>query len=246
MPRRYAPDGRPLINGKLPEDLTENEMRQFLADTKNQLNRKDFNDMATKATNTKTATQTAPADMDTRAEQDAEAYLLFDAPIAELAESLKVDIDEAVRLRVEAALGAAPIKLEATVRPIEPRGKMIGFASINFGGAITLHDFRIFNGEKGLFVTPPSVKDSTTRSGYRDTARLMGDDIKNQLNVVVRDAYVAEVEKLQARAAAVLNTPDKPRIKDQLDKAGQEAARANAARPIDTTERTPPPAHDDR
>jgi len=42
MPRRYAPDGRPLINGKLPEDLTENEMRQFLADTKNQLNRKDF------------------------------------------------------------------------------------------------------------------------------------------------------------------------------------------------------------
>ena len=89
---------------------------------------------------------------------------------------MKVDIDEAVRLRVEAALGAAPIKLEATVRPIEPRGKMIGFASINFGGAITLHDFRIFNGEKGLFVTPPSVKDSTTRSGYRDTARLMGDD----------------------------------------------------------------------
>ena len=243
MPRRYAPDGRPLINGKLPEDLTENEMRQFLADTKNQLNRKDFNDMAT---NKKTATQTAPADVDTRAEQDAEAYLLFDAPIAELAESLKVDIDEAVRLRVEAALGAAPIKLEATVRPIEPRGKMIGFASINFGGAITLHDFRIFNGEKGLFVTPPSVKDSTTRSGYRDTARLMGDDIKNQLNVVVRDAYVAEVEKLQARAAAVLNTPDKPRIKDQLEKAGQEAARDNAARPIDTTERTPPPAHDDR
>jgi len=246
MPRRYAPDGRPLIYGKLPEDLTENEMRQFLADTKNQLNRKDFLTMATKATNTKTATQTAPADMDTRAEQDAEAYLLFDAPIAELAESLKVDIDEAVRLRVEAALGAAPIKLEATVRPIEPRGKMIGFASINFGGAITLHDFRIFNGEKGLFVTPPSVKDSTTRSGYRDTARLMGDDIKNQLNVVVRDAYVAEVEKLQARAAAVLNTPDKPRIKDQLEKAGQEAARDNAARPIDTTERTPPPAHDDR
>ena len=217
MPRRYAPDGRPLIYGKLPEDLTENEMRQFLTDTKNQLNRKDFLTMATnKATNTKTATQTAPADMDTRAGQET------------------------------AVMEAAPIKLEVTVRPIEPRGKLIGFASVNFGGAITVHDFRVFNGENGLFVGVPSVKDSTSRSGYRDTARLMGDDIKNQLNVVVRDAYVAEVEKLQARAAAVLNTPDKPRIKDQLEKAGQEAARDNAARPIDTTERTPPPAHDDR
>ena len=147
------------------------------------------------ATNTKTAVQDAPADMDTRAGQDADA-----------------------------------MKLEVTVRPIEPRGKLIGFASVNFGGAITVHDFRVFNGENGLFVGVPSVKDSTSRSGYRDTARLIGDDIKNQLNMAARDAYVAEVEKLQARAAAVI-APEKPSIREQLDKAAQEAAKDNAARP---------------
>jgi len=67
---------------------------------------------------TDTRTATTPADTDTRAGQDA------------------------------AAVEAAPIKLEVTVRPIEPRGKLIGFASVNFGGAITVHDFQIFNGER--------------------------------------------------------------------------------------------------
>ena len=163
------------------------------------------------ATDTRTAT--APADMDTRAGQDA------------------------------AAVEAAPIKLEVTVRPIEPRGKLIGFASVNFGGAITVHDFRVFNGENGLFVGVPSVKDASSRSGYRDTARLIGDDIKNQLNMAARDTYIAEVQKLQARAAAVI-APEKPRIREQLDKAGQEAAKDNAARPA--PEKAGKAARDDR
>lgn len=124
------------------------------------------------------------------------------------------------------------ISLEVTVRPIEPRGKLIGFATVNFGGMVTVPDFKVFNGEKGLFVANPSSRDESTRSGYRDTARVMGDDMKNRLNVAVRDAYVAEVEKLQARAAAVQLAPEKPRIKDQLEKAGQEAAKGNAARSV--------------
>jgi DNA-binding cell septation regulator SpoVG len=122
---------------------------------------------------------------------------------------------------------AAPMQIDVAVRPIEPKGKLIGFATVTFGEAIAIPDFRIFNGENGLFVGNPSKQDSTSRTGYRDTARLIGDDIKEQLNVAVRDAYISEVEKLQARAAAVA-VPEKPRIRDQLEKAGREAARHNA------------------
>jgi len=50
------------------------------------------------------------------------------------------------------------------------------------------------------------------------------------------------VEKLQARAAAV-SAPEKPRIREQLDKAAQEAAKDNAARPAQTKEKA---ARDDR
>ncbi len=128
---------------------------------------------------------------------------------------------------------AQPAAIEVTVRPIEPRGKLIGFATVTLnleGGKITIPDFKVFNGEKGLFVGNPSMKDPSAQSGYRDTARLLGSGIKDTLNVLARDAYVAEVEALRARAAAVL-TAQPPRIKEQLDKAGQEADKANAARP---------------
>ncbi|WP_419006919.1 hypothetical protein [Evtepia gabavorous] len=46
--------------------------------------------------------------------------LLFDAPIAELAESQGISIDEAVALRVEKSIEAAPVPVEVSVRPIEP------------------------------------------------------------------------------------------------------------------------------
>jgi len=135
-----------------------------------------------------------------------------------------------------------PNIIDVTVRPIEPRGKLIGFASVTFatpGGAVTVPDFKIFNGEKGLFVSNPSRPDASSRSGYRDTARVSGDDLKNKVNVTVRDAYIAEVEKLQSRAAQVVEA-FKPRINDQLGKAGQEAARDNAARAGQQMERSVP------
>jgi DNA-binding cell septation regulator SpoVG len=135
------------------------------------------------------------------------------------------------------------------VRPIEPRGKLIGFASVTIGtagGSITIPDFRVFNGDTGLFVSNPSTKDESSGK-FRDTARVSGNDLKNLINVTVRDAYVVKVQEMQTRAAAAQGVELKPaRIKDQLEKAGAEAAQHNAALPVDRTERTPPPAHDNR
>ncbi len=122
--------------------------------------------------------------------------------------------------------------IDVTVRPIAPRGKLIGFATVTFGipgGQVSIPDFRVFNGENGLFVSNPSRPDDSSRSGYRDVARVTGDELKNSLNVAARDAYVAEVEKLQSRAASVA-IAEKPRMKDQLEKAGREAAQHNAER----------------
>jgi DNA-binding cell septation regulator SpoVG len=139
---------------------------------------------------------------------------------------------------------AEPVGISVTVRPIEPRGKLIGFATVTIdsaelGGKITIPDFKVFNGEKGLFVGNPSTKDPTAQSGYRDTARVTGGDIKDKINVLARDAYVAEVQALQARAAAVITAPP-ARINDQLDKAGQAAARDNAARQAAALQRAAP------
>ena len=146
--------------------------------------------------------------------------LIFDAPIAELAESQGISIDEAVKLRVEKTLEAAPLPMEVSVRPIEPQGKMVGFASVNFGGVV-VDDFKVFNGDKGLFVGMPSKPDPSTRTGFRPTVRIPNQELRDQLNAAAAVGYNLAVEKLIARAEAVRPVP----IKEQMAKATKEAAK---------------------
>ena len=76
---------------------------------------------------------------------------LFDALIAELAEVKGVSIDEAVKMRTDAVLQEAVVPITVSVRPIEPQGKLIGFASVNFGGVV-IDDFKVVDGKNGIFL----------------------------------------------------------------------------------------------
>ena len=164
--------------------------------------------------------------------------LIFDAPIAELAESQGISIDEAVALRVTKNLEVAQMPVEVSVRPIEPQGKLIGFASLNYGG-LAVDDFKVVNGKNGGFLGAPSKPDSTTRTGYRSTARVTDRGLQERLDAAAAQGYAVAVEKLIARAEAVRPTP----IKEQMASAAKEAAKQNAARPAQARDKE---ARDDR
>ena len=151
--------------------------------------------------------------------------LLFEAPIAELAENQGISIDEAVRLRVEQAVAEATTP-QVTVRPIEPQGKLIGFASVNIGGVV-VDDFKVVDGKNGVFLGAPSKPDPTSRTGYRTTARVTNRDLQAQLDRAAAQGYNQAVEKLLARAEAVRPAS----IRDQMAQAAKEAGKENAARP---------------
>lgn len=150
---------------------------------------------------------------------------LFDAPIAELAEVKGVTVDEAVKLRTDAILQEAAVPIEVTVRPIEPQGKLIGFASVNYGGVV-IDDFKVVDGKNGIFLGAPSKPDPTSRAGYRSTVRINDRATQERLNTAGAQAYHSAVEKLIARAEAVRPTP----IKEQMAQAAREAGKENAAR----------------
>lgn len=152
--------------------------------------------------------------------------LLFEAPIAELAESQGISIDEAVKLRVEKSIEAAPLPIEVMVRPIEPMGSLRGYASVNIGG-IVVDDFKVVDGKNGMFLSPPSKESNRTRSGYRATTRVTSRALQERLDALTVDAYNAAVEQLVARAEALRPAP----IREQMARAGQEADKANASRP---------------
>lgn len=123
---------------------------------------------------------------------------LFDAPIAELAEVKGVTVDEAVKLRTDAILQEAAVPIEVTVRPIEPQGKLIGFASVNYGGVV-IDDFKVVDGKNGIFLGAPSKPDPTSRTGYRSTVRINDRATQERLNAAGAQAYHSAVEKLIAR-----------------------------------------------
>ena len=164
--------------------------------------------------------------------------LLFDAPIAELAKSQGISIDEAVALRVEKSIEAAPLPIEVTVRPIEPQGSLKGFATVNIGGVV-IDDFKVVDGKNGMFLSPPSKEAPGTRSGYRSTARVLDRGLQERLDALTREAYGQAVEKLIARVEALRPTP----IREQMAQAAKEAGKHNAARPAPTKEME---ARDDR
>lgn len=125
--------------------------------------------------------------------------------------------------------GQAPaMKLDVSVRLIEPKGNLMGFANVTINDSLRIDDFKVLQGEKGLFVGMPSkaqVKDGKTN--YYETVRPVTKEFRAELTEAVTTAYHAEAEKLQARAAAV----SKPSIMEQLAEGAKEAAKENAARP---------------
>lgn len=125
---------------------------------------------------------------------------------------------------------AVPVPdIEVNVRPIEPQGKMIAMADVKIGG-LTVEGFKVFNGDNGLFVGAPSVKDPSTRSGYRRTARI-SEDLQPIIDSKALEGYNAAVEKLVARAAAAQAMTVKPSIREGLREGAEQSARDNAERP---------------
>jgi len=128
---------------------------------------------------------------------------------------------------------APPVTMDVTVRPIAPKGNLLGFASVTFNNAVTVTDFKVLRGEEGIYIGMPSKADPTSRTGYTNTARIADGAIRQQLTEAVVEQYHAEVENLKARVAAIMapeNSKEaKPaRIADQVKAAAKEAEKHNA------------------
>jgi DNA-binding cell septation regulator SpoVG len=160
-------------------------------------------------------------------------HYLKSAPIMDFAKYSGISLDEAVQRRVDAAVENAPLKMEISVRPIEPQGNLYGFASVNLGG-VKVDDFKIVQNSKGeLFVGMPSKPDKNSETGYRNTV-FVNKDIREPFNAMIIHEYTKTVEQAQARAANSIPAPQEPpppRIVEQVKKAQKEADKHNAALP---------------
>ena len=125
------------------------------------------------------------------------------------------------------APAAPPMKLDVSVRAIEPKGNLMGFANVKFNDCFMVEDFKIPQTDKGLFVGMPSKPDKSSRAGYRDTAKPITADFRKQFHGAILEAYSAEISRLQTVAQA----QERPSINEQLETGAKQAAQEKAARP---------------
>lgn len=81
------------------------------------------------------------------------------------------------------------------IRRISKEGKMKAVVSITFDNAFVVHDIKIIEGEKGLFIAMPSRK--AADGEYRDIAHPINSETRDTVQSMVLRRYeelMAEVE----------------------------------------------------
>ena len=175
MPRRYkqGADGQPhpAFYGKLPEEFSKADTMRFMVETDLKLS--------------------GCVSADTLAALRAEGYDYKDGNLVPAGK------EETMQEKVANTTPAAPLKLDVSVRVIEPVKNLMGFASVKFNDCFVVENLKIVQGSKGLFLGMPSQPDG--KGGYRDMAYPVTKEFREQLNTAVLQAYEAKLEDGGAR-----------------------------------------------
>ncbi|MBQ7077973.1 MAG: septation regulator SpoVG [Lachnospiraceae bacterium] len=79
------------------------------------------------------------------------------------------------------------------VRLVEKEGKMKAAVSITIDDEFAVHDIKVIEGDKGLFIAMPSRKG--TGDGYRDIAHPINQKTRDMLSKLILEAYQKEISK---------------------------------------------------
>lgn len=81
------------------------------------------------------------------------------------------------------------------IRRIAKEGKMKAVVSITFDNAFVVHDIKIIEGEKGLFIAMPSRK--AADGEYRDIAHPINSETRDTVQSMVLSRYEELMEEVE-------------------------------------------------
>lgn len=88
---------------------------------------------------------------------------------------------------------------DVRIRKVAKEGKMKAVVSITIDNEFVVHDIKVIEGEKGLFIAMPSRK--AADGEYRDIAHPINSETRNSIQTLILDQYEAlEAEAVDATA----------------------------------------------
>ena len=82
---------------------------------------------------------------------------------------------------------------DVRVRKITKEGKMKAIVSITLDNEFVVHDIKVIEGEKGLFIAMPSKK--ATDGEYRDISHPINSTTREMLQRTILDSYEKALEE---------------------------------------------------
>ena len=76
---------------------------------------------------------------------------------------------------------------DVRVRKISKEGKMKAVVSVTIDDEFVVHDIKVIEGDKGLFIAMPSRRSSDGE--YRDVAHPINTSTRDRLQAVILEAY---------------------------------------------------------
>ena len=76
---------------------------------------------------------------------------------------------------------------DVRIRKVTKQGKMRAVVSVTFDNEFVVHDIKVIEGERGLFIAMPSKK--STDGEYRDIAHPINSDMRKTLQDTILEAY---------------------------------------------------------
>lgn len=76
---------------------------------------------------------------------------------------------------------------DVRIRKVEKEGKMKAVVSITIDEEFVVHDIKVIEGEKGLFIAMPSRK--AADGEYRDVAHPINSDTRDHIQRLILDKY---------------------------------------------------------
>ena len=85
---------------------------------------------------------------------------------------------------------------DVRVRKVAKEGKMKAVVSINIVEVFVVHDIKVIEGEKGLFIAMPSRK--ATDGEYRDIAHPTNSSTRDKIQTIILEKYQEAVAEEEA------------------------------------------------
>jgi len=102
---------------------------------------------------------------------------------------------------------------DVRLRKIETEGKLRAYVSITFDDSFVVHDLRVIDGNKGMFVAMPSKR--LPNGDHKDIAHPINTEIREKIQNAVLDVYNRELEETPQ-----VKVEDK--IEEKIEESGEE------------------------